>query len=30
VGGARGRSVRFHVLDGHVEIRSVGADATRL
>jgi chemotaxis protein CheD len=30
VGGDRGRSVRFHVSDGRVEIRSVGADATRL
>lgn len=28
VGGERGRSVRFHVKDGRVEIRSVGADAT--
>jgi chemotaxis protein CheD len=27
VGGDRGRSVRFHVQDGRVEIRSVGADA---
>jgi chemotaxis protein CheD len=27
VGGERGRSVRFYVQDGHVEIRSVGADA---
>jgi len=26
VGGERGRSVRFHVKDGRVEIRSVGAD----
>jgi chemotaxis protein CheD len=26
VGGERGRSVRFHVQDGRVEIRSVGAD----
>jgi chemotaxis protein CheD len=26
VGGDRGRSVRFHVQDGRVEIRSVGAD----
>jgi chemotaxis protein CheD len=25
VGGERGRSVRFHVKDGRVEIRSVGA-----
>jgi chemotaxis protein CheD len=25
VGGERGRSVRFHVKDGCVEIRSVGA-----
>lgn len=28
VGGERGRTVRFHVRDGRVEIRSVGADAT--
>ena len=27
VGGERGRSVRFYVQDGRVEIRSVGADA---
>ena len=27
VGGERGRSVRFHIKDGRVEIRSVGADA---
>jgi len=27
VGGGAGRSVRFHVSDGRVEIRSVGADA---
>ena len=27
VGGEKGRSVRFHVADGRVEIRSVGADA---
>ncbi len=27
VGGGAGRSVRFHVTDGRVEIRSVGADA---
>ena len=27
VGGDRGRSLRFHVKDGRVEIRSVGADA---
>jgi chemotaxis protein CheD len=27
VGGGAGRSVRFHVADGRVEIRSVGADA---
>jgi len=27
VGGDRGRSVRFYVKDGRVEIRSVGADA---
>jgi chemotaxis protein CheD len=26
-GGEKGRSVRFHVADGRVEIRSVGADA---
>ena len=28
VGGERGRSVRFHLNDGRVEIRSVGADVT--
>jgi chemotaxis protein CheD len=27
VGGGAGRSVRFHVADGRVEVRSVGADA---
>jgi chemotaxis protein CheD len=27
VGGDRGRSVRFHLKDGRVEIRSVGCDA---
>ena len=27
VGGGSGRSVRFHVADGRVEIRSVGTDA---
>lgn len=27
VGGERGRTIRFHVQDGRVEIRSVGADA---
>jgi len=27
VGGDRGRSVRFHMKDGRVEIRSVGSDA---
>lgn len=27
VGGVAGRSVRFHVADGRVEIRSVGVDA---
>jgi chemotaxis protein CheD len=27
VGGERGRTVRFHVTDGRVEIRSVGGDA---
>jgi chemotaxis protein CheD len=27
VGGEAGRSVRFHVADGHVEIRTVGGDA---
>ncbi len=27
VGGDKGRSIRFHVADGRVEIRSVGADA---
>ena len=26
VGGERGRSIRFHVQDGRVEVRSVGAD----
>jgi chemotaxis protein CheD len=30
VGGERGRSVRFHVADGRVEVRSVGADAVVL
>jgi chemotaxis protein CheD len=30
VGGGVGRSVRFHVADGRVEIRSVGADAVIL
>ncbi|MGH7529980.1 MAG: chemotaxis protein CheD [Gemmatimonadales bacterium] len=28
VGGERGRTVRFHVADGRVEIRSVGLDVT--
>ena len=28
VGGDRGRSVRFHLKDGRVEIRSVGTDVT--
>ncbi len=28
VGGGSGRSVRFHVADGRVEIRSVGCDAS--
>lgn len=28
VGGEAGRSVRFHLADGRVEIRSVGQDAT--
>ncbi len=28
VGGGTGRSVRFHLADGRVEIRSVGADVT--
>ena len=28
VGGERGRSVRFHIKDGRVEIRSVGSDVT--
>lgn len=28
IGGERGRSVRFHLTDGRVEIRSVGADVT--
>jgi chemotaxis protein CheD len=27
VGGAQGRSVRFHLADGRVEIRTVGSDA---
>ncbi len=27
VGGERGRSIRFHVKDGRVEVRSVGANA---
>ena len=27
VGGGAGRSVRFHVADGRVEIRSIGVDA---
>ena len=27
VGGAQGRSVRFHLADGRVEVRTVGADA---
>ena len=27
VGGERGRTVRFHIKDGRVEIRSVGAEA---
>jgi chemotaxis protein CheD len=26
VGGERGRSIRFYVGDGRVEVRSVGAD----
>jgi chemotaxis protein CheD len=26
VGGAQGRSVRFHLVDGRVEVRTVGAD----
>jgi len=26
VGGEQGRSVRFHLSDGHVEIRAVGRD----
>jgi len=30
VGGGAGRSVRFYVADGRVEVRSVGADATVL
>jgi chemotaxis protein CheD len=30
VGGAVGRSVRFYVADGRVEIRSVGLDATSI
>lgn len=28
VGGAQGRSVRFHLADGSVEIRTVGSDGT--
>lgn len=30
VGGAQGRSVRFHLTDGSIEIRTVGADVTIL
>jgi chemotaxis protein CheD len=30
VGGERGRSVRFHVADGRVEVRTVGTDAVVL
>ena len=30
VGGGQGRSVRFHVSDGSIEIRTVGADVTTL
>lgn len=30
VGGERGRTVRFHVRDGRVEIRSVGLDAAAI
>ena len=30
VGGAQGRSVRFHLADGSIEIRTVGADVTTL
>ncbi|MGH7701401.1 MAG: chemotaxis protein CheD [Gemmatimonadales bacterium] len=30
VGGDRGRTVRFHVRDGRVEIRSVGLDAAAI
>ena len=30
VGGGSGRSVRFYVGDGRVEVRSVGADVTVL
>lgn len=30
VGGDRGRSVRFHLKDGRVEIRSVGTDVTTI
>lgn len=30
VGGGQGRSVRFHLIDGSIEIRTVGADVTTL
>ena len=30
VGGGTGRSVRFHLADGRVEIRAVGADVTAI
>ena len=30
VGGGQGRSVRFHLADGSIEIRTVGADVTIL
>lgn len=30
VGGGQGRSVRFHLADGGIEIRTVGADVTTL
>jgi len=30
VGGGQGRSVRFHLADGSIEIRTVGADVTTL
>lgn len=30
VGGAQGRSVRFHLADGRVDIRTVGSDVTTI